>query len=680
MPTNSPLNQPEESTPIFTEADFVPDTENDSDLNQGALPASRQLSEDAVARFKNESQYNRIDIGKLQNMKRGDLRILSVEALVEPIHRNPFQRERDQSILNLLNPSKAVLTPLLVNSLSNGKYGYILGARVEEEGENLELRLKLDELDQMLSVNFPDLPKPIVIPLSPRDFEKIAPLALDEGKRNQYLQTLEVSEGQSQLQALQLVCLAIEMPGSDMHIELQSDGTFRVRVRVDGVLQYVMQSEDKNKTAQDKSGEGKRETGETNFVFSEEADASGELRSSKGHSKLTPLVLSPETAKKISSIFMTLADNMLPERRRVIQDGGINFTEDFFQQHENQFHELAKLKKQLLGKNLRISALPMEQGRMNLCLRILGSKTVNSLNDIDMSKELRKGILATIDSPLGIFLVTGATGSGKSTTLTGIISEIKSDEKKILTVENPVEQKIDGITQLSVRESRSERDPGVTFAGALRAFLRHDPDIILVGEMRDNETAVAAIEAAKTGHVVFSTLHSNNAQSTSQRLRDFPGVHAADLQDCLIGVLAQSLVRVCCPDCVTTKDFRDEFNEFFEFETPLTEELILSHPTGMVDGQPCGSCRGIGYKGRMMVGELLEITPTIQDLLGIKDVSASAILEAALKEGFVPKAVDGMRHVISGKTTLLEVKRWASSQRELQRYRGLIYNLLTQKR
>jgi general secretion pathway protein E len=244
--------------------------------------------------------------------------------------------------------------------------------------------------------------------------------------------------------------------------------------------------------------------------------------------------------------------------------------------------------------------------------------------------------------PNGIILVTGPTGSGKTTTLYTSLLELNTPDKKILTVEDPVEYQLDGVNQVPVRPQI-----GLKFASVLRSMLRHDPDIIMVGEIRDLETAQIAIQAALTGHLVLSTLHTNNAASTLTRLLDM-GVEDYLLTSTLNAVVAQRLVRKLCPAC------REPFRPLPE----MIEELGLEHVENPRFYHPrgCEKCKGTGHFGRIGINEVLVLNDAVRREI-LKRSDASTLQRVALENGMRPMFQDGLLKVLAGVTTLEEVIR-----------------------
>ena len=292
--------------------------------------------------------------------------------------------------------------------------------------------------------------------------------------------------------------------------------------------------------------------------------------------------------------------------------------------------------------DLRVSTLPTIHGE-NVVLRVLDkSKVVLSLEDLGFSPQNLKIFREAIHRPHGIILVTGPTGSGKTTTLYTALSHINSLDKKICTLEDPVEYQLSLIRQTQINE-----DVGMTFASGLRALLRQDPDVILVGEMRDTETAEMAIRAALTGHLVFSTLHTNDAAGALPRLVDM-GIEPYLLASSMVLVLAQRLVRTICPDC----------KEPYQVPAEDLQTLGLAEMEGFsfYRGAGCAKCGGTGYRGRSAIYELMPITEEIHDLI-LQGASDSEIRKCAIRQGMTTMRNDGLKKVVVGMTTIDEVVR-----------------------
>jgi type II secretory ATPase GspE/PulE/Tfp pilus assembly ATPase PilB-like protein len=247
-----------------------------------------------------------------------------------------------------------------------------------------------------------------------------------------------------------------------------------------------------------------------------------------------------------------------------------------------------------------------------------------------------------IDMPHGIVLVTGPTGSGKTTTLYAALSDINDIERKIITVEDPVEYQLRGVNQIQVN-TRS----GLTFAAGLRAILRHDPDVVLVGEIRDQETAEIAVQASLTGHLVFSTLHTNDAPGAATRLVDM-GIEPYLVASSLEVVIAQRLVRVICPKCkqempaADVQRVRDEFGDLV--------------PDVLYQGAGCRNCQGTGFRGRQGIFELMAITDEIRSLV-LSGAPSHELRKVATSQGMKSLREDGWRIVREGRTTVEEVMR-----------------------
>jgi type IV pilus assembly protein PilB len=294
--------------------------------------------------------------------------------------------------------------------------------------------------------------------------------------------------------------------------------------------------------------------------------------------------------------------------------------------------------------DLRVSVLPTMFGE-SVVIRVLDRTVVQlDLDRLGMDPDTLSKFRELIRKPNGIILVTGPTGSGKSTTLYSALNELNDVTEKIITTEDPIEYDLDGIVQVPINP-----DIGVTFANVLRAILRHDPDKIMVGEIRDVETAQIAVQAALTGHLVLSTLHTNDAPSTVTRLRDM-GVEPYLITATLEGVLAQRLVRRICPDCRTEYEPSKELL----MELNLTPEQVQGKK--FYYGRGCERCNNTGFKGRTGLFELLVMNDTIRDLVA-NNASADAIRQAARKAGMKTLREAGLQALFSGITTIEEVVR-----------------------
>ncbi len=291
--------------------------------------------------------------------------------------------------------------------------------------------------------------------------------------------------------------------------------------------------------------------------------------------------------------------------------------------------------------DLRVSTLPTVFGE-KVVMRILDKSNVQiKLENLGFSEEMLANFRRLIRKPNGIMLVTGPTGSGKTSTLYAALNEINQLDKNIITLEDPVEYQLKIINQVQVNQS-----VGLTFASGLRSILRQDPDVIMVGEIRDKETAEIAIEAAMTGHLVFSTLHTNSAAGAVARLIEM-GIEPFLISSSIIGVIGQRLVRKICPSC----------KEEYIIEKEVIEELGSNIEINkFYRGKGCKSCKGTGYKGRAAINELLIPDDTIRKLINER-VSAVELKEAAEKNNMKSLRKDGIEKAVNGITTLEEVMR-----------------------
>ncbi|MEN3939819.1 GspE/PulE family protein [Prosthecobacter sp. SYSU 5D2] len=295
--------------------------------------------------------------------------------------------------------------------------------------------------------------------------------------------------------------------------------------------------------------------------------------------------------------------------------------------------------------DMRVSSLPTQHGE-SVVLRVLDRSSVNlDLEHLGMTPYLFDYITDTINKPNGIFIVTGPTGAGKTTTLYACLRRINTVDTKLITAEDPVEYELDGIMQVPINDA-----VGLTFAKALRAFLRQDPDRIMVGEMRDKETAQIAIQASLTGHLVLSTLHTNDSAGAITRLVDM-GVEPFLVSATLEGVLAQRLLRTVCKSCRTP----------YEPSLSILNQLNLSQSDigdkMFYTGNGCSKCGGSGYKGRKGLYELLDVTDPIREL--ITQRAATLVLkQKAIELGMQTLRDDGLRNIYDGETTIEEVLKY----------------------
>ncbi len=294
--------------------------------------------------------------------------------------------------------------------------------------------------------------------------------------------------------------------------------------------------------------------------------------------------------------------------------------------------------------DVRISIIPMLHGE-GVVMRLLDqSRAALNLDSMYFPPELLVQWKQILARPNGMVLVTGPTGSGKTTTLYASLAELKDTASKIVTIEDPVEYQLDGISQIPVHSKI-----GLTFATGLRAVLRHDPDVVLIGEIRDNETAASAIQAALTGHLVFSTLHTNDAASAFTRLTDM-GIEPYLTASTLHAVLAQRLVRRLCLHCRVPE---------LQSEQELVDDLHVPQGIKLYRANGCRECHGSGYRGRLAIFELLQTDRVIRKLCG-QSADAAEIRRAAVQNGMISLRESGWRLVIAGETTIQEVLRTAA--------------------
>lgn len=292
--------------------------------------------------------------------------------------------------------------------------------------------------------------------------------------------------------------------------------------------------------------------------------------------------------------------------------------------------------------DIRVSILPTVYGE-KIVMRLTSKNALTrEKSQLGLRPEELKKFDHILQNPHGILLVTGPTGSGKSTTLYTALSELNKEDVNIITVEDPVEANIDGINQVQVNNKAN-----LTFASALRSILRQDPDIIMIGEIRDQETASIAVQASITGHLVVSTLHTNSAASTITRLADM-GIEPYLIADSTVGVIAQRLVRRLCPDCKKAK----------KADADELEMLMMKPGADVTIYEPCGcpKCDGTGFRGRIGVYEIMEVTQSLKTIISKKG-SAEEIKEKALEEGMNTLRMSAARYVLDGITSVPEMMR-----------------------
>jgi type IV pilus assembly protein PilB len=378
-----------------------------------------------------------------------------------------------------------------------------------------------------------------------------------------------------------VIFTALERRASDIHIEAR-DSEVAVKYRIDGVLQHAMQP------------------------------------------------IAKEWHSTVISRIKVLSDLDIAERR-VPQDGRFR----------------VKYKGRYI--DLRVSIMPASHGE-DAVLRVLDKETLSekfqklSLDVVGYSPEETKRFRRYIREPYGMVLVTGPTGSGKTTTLYAAINEIKSDEDKIVTIEDPVEYQLKGITQIPVNEKK-----GLTFARGLRSILRHDPDKIMVGEIRDQETAQIAIQSALTGHLVFTTVHANNVTDVIGRFINM-GVEPYNFVSALNCILAQRLVRVICRSCQRPK----KYTAAELTDSGLDPNVVADYR--FTEGAGCLECSGTGFHGRTAICELLDLSDHIREMI-VDRRPTSEIKRAAMTEGMTTLRQSALAKVKEGITTLREVNK-----------------------
>jgi type IV pilus assembly protein PilB len=378
-----------------------------------------------------------------------------------------------------------------------------------------------------------------------------------------------------------IIFTALERRASDIHIEAR-DAEVAVKYRIDGVLQHAMQP------------------------------------------------IAKEHHSSVLSRIKVLSELDIAERR-VPQDGR------FRVKYKGRFIDL------------RVSIMPASHGE-DAVLRVLDKETLSekfanlTLDVVGFSPEELYRLRRYIHEPYGMVLVTGPTGSGKTTTLYAAINEIKSDEDKFITIEDPVEYQVRGITQIPVNEKK-----GLTFARGLRSILRHDPDKIMVGEIRDQETAQIAIQSALTGHLVFTTVHANNVTDVIGRFVNM-GVEPYNFVSALNCIMAQRLVRIICPNCKRPKKYTPEDLKEAGLDPAVWGDVVL------VDGVGCLECSGTGYHGRTAICELMDLSDRIREMI-VDRRPTSEVKRAAREEGMATLRESGLAKVRAGITTIKEINK-----------------------
>ncbi len=332
----------------------------------------------------------------------------------------------------------------------------------------------------------------------------------------------------------------------------------------------------------------------------------------------------PNTIKKNLITRIKIISGMNITESRLPQDGAIKTT------------------LQGIDMDMRVSALPTSEGE-KIVIRILDySMSLNGLENLGFSESNYRKVLKMISVPHGIILVTGATGTGKSTTVYSILQKLNKEDTNIITVEDPIEMDIEGINQV-----QTNSEIGLTFATALRSILRQDPNIIMIGEIRDTETAKIAVRASITGHIVLSTVHTNNSLNTIERLLDME-VERYLLASALTGIVSQKLARRLCPHCKTKRPTN-------EYEKSLFKNVLGKDVNEVYAVNGCEICN-TGYEGRIAIHEVLLINQEIRDAIS-ENVPKEKLRELVYKADVVTLLQDGLEKVIKGETTFEEILR-----------------------
>ncbi len=319
-----------------------------------------------------------------------------------------------------------------------------------------------------------------------------------------------------------------------------------------------------------------------------------------------------------------------------------------------------------LDLDMRVSVLPTNEGE-KVVIRILDySKSLEGLEQLDFSPANFKKIIRMTEIPNGIILVTGATGSGKSTTTYSMLQSLNNEERNIITVEDPIEMNIEGINQVQVNS-----DIGMTFAAALRSILRQDPNVILIGEIRDSETASIAVRASITGHIVFSTIHTNNSLATIERLLDMD-VERYLLATALEGIISQKLARKICPHCRTLRPTTP-------YEKKVFKDTLNKNITEIWEPHKCDKCIN-GYLGRIAIQEVLAINDEIRDIISKPNTDKEELRKKVYDENdTITLLQDGLDKVIKGYTTFEEIYKLVEIENELEIQEQIFADIIEEK-
>lgn len=436
-----------------------------------------------------------------------------------------------------------------------------------------------------------------------------------------FVQTGITADASSRQALFEIICSAINKGASDIHFEPLSSSESRVRFRLDGVLQdisYVPTHDDLNRMV--------------NII---KVDA-----------------------------------NLKPQEKRLPQSGVIDYTNQTLTQLQDELKlpdELVNEYKALTDYRFRVSIAPLNHGEKGVLRILVKGGQQYDLEKLGFNNKCMQGINDAINCRDGIFLLTGPTGSGKTTTLYAALQRLNQLSNNIMTIEDPIETDLRGINQAQINLGA-----GRTFSVMLREYLRQDPDIILIGEMRDKETARIAVEASKTGHLVLSTLHTNDAISSLHRLYDLD-IMTSDIQQALRGVAAQRLARALCTKCKSEYDGSEQLREF---GLEINGKVKLYRPGQETTDEKCVVCNGIGYKDRVVIAEVWSIGSEERNLIGQGEKSLSTYRQLALKNGMRTLADAGMRLVLEGRTSISEVLRTAIDIEGIKERKTYISNLV----
>lgn len=302
--------------------------------------------------------------------------------------------------------------------------------------------------------------------------------------------------------------------------------------------------------------------------------------------------------------------------------------------------------------DVRVSMLPSNYG-YSIVMRLLGTGSVElKLDDMGFENYSKERVQVALSKPQGMILNTGPTGSGKTTTLYAFLNQLNDSQSKIITLEDPIEYKLPGISQTQI-----DKQGGYTFASGLKSILRQDPDIVMVGEIRDGETADIAVESSLTGHLVLSTLHTNDAAGAITRLMEM-GIKGFLLADSLSAIIAQRLVRRICPDCKRVDTLDDRQKEVVKGALSTIDQtsgVNIPHELTFYTSDGCDKCNGLGYKGRIGVYEVLTITNGLRELISNRYPSIVEVRNVAMKEGMLTMLQDGVLKAAKGITDMKEL-------------------------